>query len=48
MKWLKLTLFIILNISLAPMDYNNMSPVVSTEDGKTAQIVKVLLNLGNL
>ena len=42
MKWLKLTLFIMVNI---------MSPVVSTEDGKTAQVdipVDLLLILGNL
>ena len=38
MKWLKLTLSIAVNISVAPTDLNSMSPVVSTEDGKTAQV----------
>ena len=41
--------FIVVNISVT--DLNNMSPVVSTEDGKTAQVdipVDLLLILGNL
>ena len=38
LKWLKLSLSIAVNISVAPTDYNSMSPVVSTEDGKTAQV----------
>ena len=38
-------------MSRAPTDLNSMSPVVSTEDGKTAQVdipVDLLLILGNL
>ena len=49
MKRLKLTLFTVVNISATYL--NNMSPVVSTEDGKTAQVsipVDLLLIFGNL
>ena len=38
MKWLKLTLSIAVNISVTPTNYKSMSPFVSTEDGKTAQV----------
>ena len=38
LKWLKLSLSIAVNISIAPTDLNSMSPVVSIEDGKTARV----------